>query len=256
MKRLPLWKRPWLARRVLDIGAGHNPFYGVTHVVEIDLTEGRQRGGKKLLIPKLSKLIVGNIEGLPFLNGTFDFVYASHVIEHVRSPCLACREIIRVGEAGYIETPSPFLEQGLALHATEATENSFHKWFVFTLNGNLLVFEPKNLKTVSEFCSCSDGQFMKEFYECVEFAEAQHCFRRKAKSTIFFWKSSFHVEVRDRTTDCRKEKRGCRFTGMKRALLANCNDLLRADRLRYFVRTFPKCKQVFRKYGHRTALIW
>ena len=43
MKRLPFWKRPYGARRVLNIGAGHNPFHGATHLLEIDLQEGRER---------------------------------------------------------------------------------------------------------------------------------------------------------------------------------------------------------------------
>jgi hypothetical protein len=49
MKRLPFWKRPYGARRVLDIGSGHNPIHGVTHLLEIDLQEGRERGGQQAL---------------------------------------------------------------------------------------------------------------------------------------------------------------------------------------------------------------
>jgi len=49
MKRLPFWKRPYGARRVLDIGAGHNPFHGAIHLLEIDLQEGRERGGQQAL---------------------------------------------------------------------------------------------------------------------------------------------------------------------------------------------------------------
>ena len=49
MKRLPFWMRPYGARRVLDIGAGHNPFHGATNLLEIDLHEGRERGGQQAL---------------------------------------------------------------------------------------------------------------------------------------------------------------------------------------------------------------
>ena len=252
---MPFWKRPYFARRILDIGAGHNPFKGVTHVLEIDPCQGRQRGGNKLLIPKCTKLIVGDVMALPFQSGSFDYVYASHVLEHVDTPTSACREVMRVGRAGYIETPSPFLEQGLALRDLEPPENWFHRWFVFSPDVDVLVFESKTPETVSQFCSCPDGQFMKEFYASVDFGEAQHCFRRKAKTTIFYWQSSFLLEVRKGTVDCRQDGQACRFNGMKKALLASCNDLFRAARLLRFRKIFPGCKTVFLKYGHRTVFV-
>jgi hypothetical protein len=162
---------------------------------------------------------------------------------------------MRVGRAGYIETPSPFLEQGLALRGLEPPESWFHKWFVFSPDVDVLVFEPKTPETVSQFCSCPDGQFMKEFYASVDFGEAQHCFRRKAKTTIFYWRSSFLLEVRKGMVDCRQDGHVCRFNGMKKALLASCNDLFRAARLLRFRKIFPGCKTVFRKYGHRTVFV-
>ena len=255
MKRLPFWERPYFARRILDIGAGHNPFKGVTHVLEIDPSQGRQRGGNKLLVPKSAKLIVGDVTALPFQSGVFDYVYASHVLEHVDDPTRACREIMRVGRAGYIEMPSPFLEQGLALRGQEPSENWFHKWFVFSSDVDVLVFEPKTSETVSQFCSCPDGQFMKEFYANVDFGQAQHCFRRKAKTTIFYWRSCFTLEVRKGTVDCQQDGQPCRFKGMRCALLANCNDLLRASRVLRLRARYPECRKVFRKYRHSTLLI-
>jgi hypothetical protein len=255
MKRLPVWRRPYFAGRILDIGAGHNPFQGVTHVIEIDPRHGRQRGGNQLVVPESAKLIVSDVTALPLQSGSFDYVYASHVLEHVESPELACREIMRIGRAGYIETPSPFLEQGLALRGQEPPENWYHKWFVFSLDSGPLAFEPKTPETVLQFCSCADGQFMRDFYEAVEFGESQHCFRRKAKTTIYYWQSSFQVEVRERTVDCQRDGQVCRFRGMRTALLANCNDLLRAPRLLRLRRVFPGCKGVFRKYGHRTVFV-
>lgn len=255
MKRLAFWRRPYFARRILDIGAGHNPFKGVTHVIDLDLNQGHQRGGKRLVVPQSAKLIVGDVTALPFCTGSFDYVYASHVLEHVDSPESACREIMRVGPAGYIETPSPFLEQGLALRDGEPPENWIHKWFVFSTDVGTLVFEPKRPATVSQFCSCPHGQFMKEFYESLEFSQAHHLFRREAKTTIFYWASFFQVEVRDQTADCRREGRVCRFMGMRKALLANCNDLFRARRLLRLRKVYPDCRAVFRKYGHRTLSV-
>ena len=77
MKRLPLWRRPYGARRILEIGPGHNPFKGATHLLEMDVHEGRERGGNALQVPDAAKLIVGKADTLPFEAGTFDYVYAS-----------------------------------------------------------------------------------------------------------------------------------------------------------------------------------
>lgn len=255
MKRLLLWRRPWFSRRVLEIGPGHNPFSGVTHLLEKDVREGRERGGNKLLVPEAARLIVGEATLLPFVERSFDYVYASHVLEHVDAPEQACNEIMRVGLAGYIETPSPFLEQGLALRDEQSPSHWFHKWFVFSPSRNLLVFEPKTVQEVARFCSCRDGRFLREFYAGLDFRDAQHCFRRTAKTTIFYWKGSFQVDVRERTVDCQKHGRACRFTDMRQALVSNCNDLLRARRMRRLTKCFPEVREVFRKFGQYSLLV-
>jgi SAM-dependent methyltransferase len=255
MKRLPWWRRPYGSRRILDIGPGHNPFHGVTHVLERDVSEGRERSGQALQVPGDAKLIVGDAADLPFAGTTFDFVYASHVLEHVEAPEQACREIMRVGKAGYIETPSPFLEQGLALADQSSPAHWFHRWFVFSPSPHLLAFEPKSVREVTRFCSCRDGQFLREFYASLDFSQAQHCFRRASKTTIFYWNRPFEAEVRRQMVDCRHDGRPCRFSGMRQALIANCNDLLRARRVRRLAQWFPQARDVFRKYGHYSLLV-
>lgn len=255
MKKLPLWKRPYFASRVLDIGGGHNPFKGVTHVVDFDLKEGRDRHGNPLVVPEPARLFAADVQALPFQENSFDYVYASHVLEHVDRPDDACREIMRVASAGYIETPSPLLEQGLAYMDEDLPEYWMHKWFVFSPIPAVLVFEPKTRTTISEFCACSDGRFMKEFYECLDFRVAQHFIRRKAKTTIFFWKASFVVDARDRTRVCGDGAKTCRFRQMRRALVASCNDLWRAHRIIRLKRMFPNSQHVYRKFGERTLFI-
>ena len=254
MKKLPFWKRPYFSHRVLDIGAGHDPYSNTTHVLEIDPDIGRERGYNKIVVPKKAELTIGNAMALPFKASSFDYVYASHILEHVDSPETACREIMRVGSSGYIETPSPLLEQGLALKEGSSSEDWFHKWFVFSL-GNKLVFEPKNTIEASRFCSCDDGQFMREFFLCVDLRDAHHCLRRKATTTIFYWNSAFQIDVRERTVDCRRDGQVCRFRGMAKSLLMNCNDLFRAPRMLHLRKQFPACRDVFKKYGHKTLLI-
>lgn len=119
----------------------------------------------------------------------------------------------------------------------------------------MLAFEPKFAQEVARFCSCRDGQFLREFYAAVDFRQAQHCFRRTAKTTIFYWKSSFQAEVRNQMVDWRQDGRPCRFAGMRRALISNCNDLLRAGRILRLFQLSPKARDVFRKYEQYSLLV-
>jgi len=216
---------------------------------------GHHRDGQALALPQSASLIVGNVETLPFRTEAFDFVYVSHVLEHVDAPSRACHELMRVGSRGYIETPSPLLEQGLAYGTKESAHHSFHKWYVFAPDHDRLIFEPKTRDTATWFCRCPDGQFIQELFDVVDFGHAQHYLRRTAKTTIFHWTRTFRVEVRNEVGNCRRDGTGCRFVGMRKALMGNCNDLFRAKRLLQFKKTFPDVQTLFRKHGYQTLFI-
>jgi SAM-dependent methyltransferase len=119
--------------RVLDVGSGGNPFPGATVLVERFMETSRhrhdpfERNGKPV--------VVADIQRLPFPNKSFDFVYCSHVMEHVDDPLWACEEIIRVGKRGYIETPTFGKDMLFAWAA------GMHKWHVVAIADNLCFFE-------------------------------------------------------------------------------------------------------------------
>jgi len=48
---------------------------------------------------------------MPFKDKVFDYIVASHVFEHVKEPEVFLRELMRVGRAGYIETPNVLFER-------------------------------------------------------------------------------------------------------------------------------------------------
>jgi SAM-dependent methyltransferase len=74
---------------------------------------------------KDKKFVLIKDKNLPFKDNEFDFVYASHVIEHVDDIAHFINEIQRISKKGYIELPS-MLEDNIVL-----SENSIkdHKWF-------------------------------------------------------------------------------------------------------------------------------
>jgi ubiquinone/menaquinone biosynthesis C-methylase UbiE len=143
-------------------------------------------------------LVIANVEAIPFKDKSFDYVYASHVLEHVQAPANACRELMRIGRAGYIETPNPFYEQGYNYpHADRGW--SFHRWFVFVENDAKLVFEPKTSETVDRFCDCRYAHFVKGLYAKVQDLNRLHkILPHDCNNTVLHWTDRFVFEVRDK----------------------------------------------------------
>lgn len=76
-------------------------------------------------------------EPFPFPDKHFDFVVCSHVLEDVRDPIWVCREMARVGKAGYIETPSRLEEQSYGFQGPWVGWGH-HRWLVEVENGRLV----------------------------------------------------------------------------------------------------------------------
>jgi len=79
-------------------------------------------------------LVIADIEALPFADQSFDFVYTSHVVEHVTDPTRALGELMRVAPRGYIECPRAWFEF--------VDSSPFHKWLIDVAGGEML-FRPK-----------------------------------------------------------------------------------------------------------------
>ena len=96
LEKNPNWK-------VLDIGCGYTAHNKATVICDIqDLSN----------FYKDKKFVKLNDNILPFKDNEFDFVIASHVLEHVKDVKLFIKELERVSQAGYIELPT-ILEDNL-----------------------------------------------------------------------------------------------------------------------------------------------
>lgn len=120
---------------ILDIGSGGAPFWRANVLLDRYLDNDLQRPGHLI---KDRPLICGDIQALPFLDNSFNFVHCSHVLEHIDKPDIAVKEMMRVSKAGYIETPSALHELILPFY--------FHRWLVSEEN-NTLFFREKPKKT-------------------------------------------------------------------------------------------------------------
>ena len=89
--------------KVLDIGCGYTAHQSATVICDVqDLSQ----------YYKDKKFIKLNDGKLPFKDKEFDFVIASHVIEHVEDVDFFINELERVASKGYIELPT-ILEDNL-----------------------------------------------------------------------------------------------------------------------------------------------
>jgi len=126
--------------RVLDVGSGAYPFPYATHLA--DLFEGDTSHRVEPLAKDERPFAVINIEKMPYHDKEFDFVYCSHVLEHVEDPSKACDELMRVGKRGYIETPTRISD--IMLNFTKL--KGHHKWYIVTAGTTLFFFEWPDLE--------------------------------------------------------------------------------------------------------------
>jgi SAM-dependent methyltransferase len=133
--------------RVLDVGSGDRPFPKATMLV--DRLPGKRSSPRGELRENPTGAIVrngipfteGDLEALPFEDGSFDFVNAAHVLEHVLDPAKAISELQRVAPRGYIECPRSWFEF--------VDGSLFHHWLIDLADGEL-EFRPKT-KAEEEF---------------------------------------------------------------------------------------------------------
>jgi SAM-dependent methyltransferase/uncharacterized protein YbaR (Trm112 family) len=93
---------------VLEVGSGGSPYFRANVLIDAHVNT-RERHWAPFVVDRPSVLGFG--ENLPFADKTFDFVIASHVLEHSDNPQKFLEELQRVGKAGYIETPDAFMER-------------------------------------------------------------------------------------------------------------------------------------------------
>ena len=83
--------------KVLDIGCGYTPNKYATTICDVqDLSN----------FYKNKNFIKLDGKTLPFKDDEFDFVIASHVLEHVKDVTSFIKELCRVSSKGYIELPT------------------------------------------------------------------------------------------------------------------------------------------------------
>lgn len=109
--------------KVLDVGPGNLPFPKATHFLDHpDRVTKKQYSDYRLNKPTQYCDIQTRT---PYHDKEFDFVWCSHVLEHLHHPHWAASEISRIGKAGILIVPS------YAKEVMFFWEESDHKWNIY-----------------------------------------------------------------------------------------------------------------------------
>lgn len=153
----------WL---VLDVGSGHNPHPRANILVDRYTKDDADRAGKPIKMDEKG-FVIGDVQFMPFKDKVFDYAIASHIAEHVEEPQKFCKELIRIGKRGYIETPSKCTEIFLG--------EPVHKWYDYVRNRTLIFEEVTNYMPFGEL-------FYNLFYYDIE--RAGHKTIKKSNNKI------------------------------------------------------------------------
>lgn len=186
--KLKLKKLRWSLRRlhcpvskealVLEVGAGGNP-YPRANVMLDAMEETIERAEKHLIWDR--PLVLGLCEELPFKDKSFDFVIASHVLEHTDIPEKFLSELMRVGRAGYIETPDGWFEKMCAF--------MYHRLEVSRDGERLIIEKKKNWKP--DLAAHLGGIKLSKSSEWAKFLRINP----ELTHLRFYWKDKIEYEI-------------------------------------------------------------
>ena len=129
------------------------------------------------------KFITGNVDDdLPFRDYEFDFVIASHILEHVRDPLRFCNELKRIGKRGYIEVPTPLCDN---LVSGGDADPMGHKWWI-TFNDHEQKIEVRKRQDV-----------VHRTVEIKELNMLYPFFRDSLVTEIYWENSTINVEIKN-----------------------------------------------------------
>lgn len=156
-------------RRVLDYGCGKVAIEYATHACDIIDHSG-------LYLNKGISFFVSSDLSI-FQDSQFDFVFTSHIAEHVEDPESFCKELMRIGKSGYIEVPTPLFD-----NLIYGNRDAYKWWIEFCDDTGKLIFSPQ-MNVLNECISAKDNTMLYRYF-------------RGSIVTELYWEGSFEFEVR------------------------------------------------------------
>lgn len=120
---------------VLDVGSGGWPFKRANHLADKYPEQTTHR--TEAIARDSRPFHQVDLQALPFADKAYDFVFCSHVLEHLDDPGRAIRELSRVGKRGYIEVPTRVSD--VMFNFTRLPDH--HRWHGLVLGNRLVLME-------------------------------------------------------------------------------------------------------------------
>lgn len=168
-----------LSWKVLDIGCGYTAHKRANVVADTQNFKDYYEGKKKFILIQDKKL--------PFKDKEFDFVIASHVIEHVEDFPFFLSELERISSKGYIELPTRL---GDNLIFENTTDHIW--WFVFDDTDKKLLACKKN-QNLEPFLSVASGKKISDMF-------------RESFVLELIWKNKIDFKISDSFNNLNEKK--------------------------------------------------
>ena len=135
--------------KIVDIGCGYSANKNASVIADIqDLSN----------YYKSKNFIKINGKKLPFKDKEFDFVIASHVIEHVEDFEFFVKELERISSRGYIELPTR-----LGDNLVFENRNDHIWWFTYNDVNNQIIASKRN-QLIDPFITVSMGKLFEKIF--------------------------------------------------------------------------------------------
>jgi SAM-dependent methyltransferase len=150
---------------VLDVGSGGWPFKRADHLADRYPDETTHR--VETMVRDQRPFFEADLESLPFEDKHYDFVFCSHVLEHLDHPGKAMRELMRVAKQGYIEVPTRLSD--VMFNFTRLPNH--HRWHGLVLGDTLVLIEwnPWERRDLgNDFFNALQSDYLNSFQEFFE----------------------------------------------------------------------------------------
>ena len=135
--------------KVVDIGCGYSANKNASVIADIQDLSNFYKGKNFIKISE---------KKLPFKDKEFDFVIASHVIEHVEDFEFFVKELERISTKGYIELPTR-----LADNLVFENKNDHIWWFAYNDVTNQVIASKRN-QLMDPFITVSMGKLFEKIF--------------------------------------------------------------------------------------------
>jgi len=162
---------------ILDVGCGEGSLPEADVYVDI----------RKVKVKEDSSFVLADGCHLPFRNKVFELVSCRMVIEHVDDPAQLCRELERVGNAGFISTVTPLWETLFG--------RPYHKWVGWTDSEGLVLQRENSALMKRGWFGSNFGEYFDKLFAKDDEFKLLFALNRFLFDVEYYWQTRIHLKL-------------------------------------------------------------